>query len=191
MESDLDGLLDSIRTSAPRSSSLARIVAIDGCAGAGKSTLARRLAAGLDGAPIVHTDDFASWDNQFGWWPRLLEQVILPLARGTVARYRRFDWDRHQLAGWIELPSRPETVIIEGVSAMRQDFDPYLAYRIWVDTPPSVRLQRGLERDGEAMRVQWEQWMAAEDVYVERDRPIERADVVLPGTSSGPADFAP
>jgi uridine kinase len=158
-----------------------RIVAIDGYGGAGKSTLARRVAAALDGAPIVPTDDFAGWDNQFDWWPRLLEQVIAPLARGDIARYQRFDWSTQQLAEWIELPHHPATVIIEGVAAMRREFDPYLAYRIWVDTPPEVRLRRGLDRDGEAMRSQWDRWMTAEAAYVATDRPMDRADVVVPG----------
>ena len=160
-----------------------RIVAIDGCGGAGKSTLARQLATALDGAPIIPTDDFASWDNQFDWWPRLLEQVIAPLARGDLARYQRFDWKRRELAEWIQLPPKPDTVIIEGVTAIRREFDPYLAYRIWVDSPPAVRLRRGLERDGEAMRSQWDRWMAAEAAYVESHRPIDRADAVVAGTS--------
>ncbi len=180
---DLAGIVESVRASAGGRAAPTRLIAIDGCAGAGKSTLADMLAAALDGAPVVHTDDFASWDNQFGWWPRLLEQVILPLVGGSVARYQRWDWDTHQLAEWVELPLEPETVIIEGVSAMRREFDPYFAYRIWVDTPRALRLQRGLDRDGEGMRIQWDRWMAAEDAYVENDRPVERADVVLRGTS--------
>ncbi len=158
-----------------------RIVAIDGGSGAGKSTLARTLGAALNGAPVVATDDFASWDHQFDWWPRLLEQVIAPLSCGEVARYQRFDWDMRELAEWIELPRRPETVVIEGVSAMRREFEPYLAYRIWVHAPKPVRLRRGLERDGETMRPEWERWMAGEEVYAATDRPIDRADVVRRG----------
>lgn len=183
MKIDIVGLVDSVRTSARSAAMPTRIVAIDGCGGAGKSTLARQLAAALDGAPIIPTNDFASWDNQFGWWPRLLEQVIAPLARGDLARYQRFDWKRRELAEWIQLPPKPDTVIIEGVTAIRREFDPYLAYRIWVDSPPAVRLRRGLERDGEAMRSQWDRWMAAEAAYVESHRPIDRADAVVAGTS--------
>ena len=139
MQDKLAELADSIRASAPAVTMPTRLVAIDGLGGAGKSTLARRLATALDGAPIVPTDDFANWDNQFEWWPRMLDQVIGPLASGDVARYQRFDWDARRLADWVELPPKPNTVIIEGVSAMRREFDPYLAYRIWVDAPPAAR----------------------------------------------------
>jgi cytidylate kinase len=38
-----------------------KIVAIDGCGGAGKSTLAARIAPRLVDAPVIHTDDFASF----------------------------------------------------------------------------------------------------------------------------------
>ena len=179
---DLAAVVESVRASTRDHWVATRLIAIDGGGGAGKSTLARKLAAALGGTPVVQTDDFASWDNQFDWWPRLLEQVILPLARGTGARYRRWDWDRQQLAEWIDLPWH-DTVIVEGVSAMRREFDPYLASRIWVDTPRALRLERGLERDGKDMRALWDRWMAAEEAYVERDRPIERTNVVWRGTT--------
>jgi hypothetical protein len=47
-----------------------------------------------------------------------------------------------------------------------------------------LRLQRGVERDGEQLRAQWEKWMAAEDQYVHRERPDQSADLVLPGDSN-------
>jgi hypothetical protein len=60
-------------------------VAIDGRGGSGKSTLAARISA-RGGAFIVHTDDFASWENPVDWWPRLVEQVLRPLAGGEIPR---------------------------------------------------------------------------------------------------------
>lgn len=77
-----------------------RLVAIDGPGGAGKSTFASLLAHELGGAPVVHTDDFATAENPINWWPRLREQVIEPLATGGAARYQRdgadvlADWER-------------------------------------------------------------------------------------------------
>ena len=70
-----------------------RIVAIDGLGGAGKSTLAAWLAAEVD-APIIHTDDFASWVNPIDWWPALLERALEPLAAGLAARYQPTTWAR-------------------------------------------------------------------------------------------------
>jgi uridine kinase len=72
-------------------------------------------------------------------------------------------------------------VILDGVTASRDAFRPFLAFSIWIETPREVRLRRGLERDGPHARAQWEDWMQAEDRYVERERPAEHADRVLPG----------
>ena len=73
------------------------------------------------------------------------------------------------------------TVVLEGVTASRRVFRPYLAYSIWIETPRAVRLQRGIDRDGEDARVQWERWMAEEDRYIESERPHDHVDVVLRG----------
>ena len=45
----------------------------------------------------------------------------------------------------------------------------------------ALGLSRGLARDGEEARVQWEEWMAKEEDYMRREKPRERADLVLPG----------
>jgi ATP/maltotriose-dependent transcriptional regulator MalT len=74
-----------------------RLVAIDGPGGAGKSTLATQLSAAAEGAPVVHTDDFASADNPINWWPRMLEQVIVPLTEGRPAHFQRYDWPTESL----------------------------------------------------------------------------------------------
>jgi len=157
-----------------------RVVAIDGHGGAGKSTLAAALAHELGGARIVRTDDFASWNVPLDWWPRLLEEVLEPLARGETARYLRSNWEAKPDAGVEEVAPAP-FVVLEGVSASREAFRPFLTFSIWVETPRELCLRRGLERDGEQARAQWEAWMAEEDEYVEREQPRRRADLVLRG----------
>jgi uridine kinase len=42
-----------------------KIIAIDGRGGAGKSTLADKLAKELN-AEVLHIDDFASWEDNLG-----------------------------------------------------------------------------------------------------------------------------
>jgi hypothetical protein len=56
-----------------------RLVAVDGAAGAGKSTFARSLAAALGGAPIVPIDDFLAWDDLTEFWPRGERGGVEPL----------------------------------------------------------------------------------------------------------------
>lgn len=155
-----------------------RLIAIDGGGGSGKTTLANELAVGLRHAPIVHTDDFASPDNPVDWWPSLLERVLQPLSRGESAWYQRYDWHAKRLGGWVELAPRPY-VILEGVTASREAFRPYLAYAIWIDAAPEVRLARGLRRDGNAAKDQWLLDMANEDAYMARERPADHANALI------------
>jgi uridine kinase len=157
-----------------------KVIAVDGPGGAGKSALANRLAEELGGAHVVHTDDFASWDNPLNWWPRLISDVLEPLARNEPARYGRSDWEGKGKEEWSEVVPA-EFVILEGVSASREAFRPFLTYSVWVETPRDLRLRRGLDRDGEEARAQWEQWMAEEDDYVKRERPQGHVDLVVPG----------
>ena len=156
-----------------------KVIAVDGPGAAGKTVLAERLAVELGGAQIVHTDDFASWDNPLNWWPELIEQALEPLASGRPARYKPTSWGGEEREQLVIQPA--EFVILEGVSSSREAFRPYLTYSIWIETPRDLRLERGLERDGEQARAQWEKWMAAEDEYIEREKPHEHADVVFPG----------
>jgi uridine kinase len=178
MATQLRGLIQAIRSLRAPTGLKTRIVAIDGPGGAGKSSLANWLARELD-APIIHTDDFASWENPANWWSELIERALKPLAAGKPTSYQPTSWGGKEKEPLLIEPSA--FVILEGVTASRQTFRPYLAYSIWIETPRDLRVKRGLERDGEQARAQWEQWMEEEDRYIERERPAEHADRVLRG----------
>ena len=156
-----------------------RIIAIDGPGRAGKTSLAAWLAVELGVTAVIHTDDFASWDNPINWWPSLIEHALDPLAAGVVARYEPTAWGGEARPQTVIEPAG--TVLLEGVSAARSAFRPYLAYTVWVETDRAVRLRRGVGRDGEGARGQWERWMEEEDEYIRRERPAEHVDLVLPG----------
>ena len=171
-----------------------KIIAVDGHGGAGKTTFAKRLASELGGAPIVQTDDFASWENPLDWWPDLIEKALKPLAAGTPARFTPSNWGGPEKAPLVIQPT--EFVILEGVSASREAFRPYLTYSIWIDASRDVRLSRGLGRDHQVRishglqpnpkeaLANWERWMADEDGYVAREKPQEHVDQTIPGDKS-------
>jgi uridine kinase len=157
-----------------------RIVGVDGGGGAGKSSLAQHLARALGGCQIVHTDDFAAWANPIDWWPTLIERVLEPVSRGEVVRFMPTQWSPELRPDPVEF-APAEFLVLEGVTACREGFRPYLTYAIWIETSAEVRLRRGLERDGQAALPDWERWMAEEDAYRERERPDLFADLVLDG----------
>jgi len=157
-----------------------RVIAVDGPGGAGKSTFAKHLASAFGGCQIVHTDDFASWENPIDWWPELIEKVLDPLSRGQVGEFKPSQWEPGAPRELVQVVPA-EVLILEGVTASREAFRPYLTYAIWIEASHDVRLRRGLARDGEDARPQWEKWIAAEDGYRQRERPDTRADLVVSG----------
>lgn len=169
-----------VRDRRPPDGMVTRIIAIDGLGGSGKSTFALQLACALGGVVIVQTDDFATADNPIDWWPDLLERVLVPISRGEVARYERSRWGR-EVDDELVVVEPTEFLVLEGVTASREAFAPYLTYSIWVDAPAPLRLQRGLDRDGHDALEQWRAWMAQEERYRSRERPDDRADLVVRG----------
>jgi hypothetical protein len=167
-----------------------RIVAVDGHSGSGKSTLAARLA-GRAGAPVVQIDDFLSWGDLASWWPRFDRELLGPLLDGRSARYQVRDWVGDEfgagLAGW-KTTDRAPLVIIEGLTCSRRDVADRLAYSIWVEAPATLRLQRGLRRDGESHRRLWLDSMRQEAEFFAADGTRPRADLKVNGAPDEPHD---
>jgi len=167
-----------------------RLVGVDGPSGSGKSTLAARLAL-RSGAPLIEVDDFVSWSDFAGWWPRFERQVLTPLLSGADAHYQVRDWLGDEfgssLDGWKTVAWSP-LVVLEGVTCTRREAADRLAYRIWVDAPAEVRLRRGLERDGQTHSQLWLDWQVEERRFFAEDGTYARADVRISGNPSLPHD---
>lgn len=181
-----EGLLNKIsrevRVKNPPAGFPTKVVAIDGHGGAGKSTVAAMLAKALN-AEILHTDDFASWDNPTDWWPLLIKEVFEPIKSGAkLLNYRRSKWSEDHNPEQVRNQPVTSIMVLEGVSSARKEFRPYLTYAIWVETPRELCLKRGLERDGSNARPQWEKWLAEEDEYIKRDNPASYADIKVSGS---------
>jgi uridine kinase len=156
---------------------------IDGFGGAGKSSLARAVAAAVPGATVVHIDDFwgprvPEWD-----WDRFRAQVLLPLLSRHRGRYQVWDWIRDEGGEWRGVPSG-RLLVVEGVSCTRAEAGVPWDLTVWVEAPREVRLARAVERDGEAMLPRWlDDWMPSEERYAARERPWNRVDYVVDGTA--------
>jgi hypothetical protein len=163
-----------------------RLVAVDGPAGAGKTTFAAGLAAAVRvaGARVaeVHTDDLLDgWGDMLTYWPRLEEWVLGPLRRGEPGAYHRYDWYAGDFEPqWRPVPV-PDVLILEGVTSGRSSIRSELTMLVWVWAPPEVRLARALARDGAAIRAELLAWMGAEAAHFAIDRPAEHADVRAAG----------
>ena len=165
-----------------------RLVCVDGGAGAGKSTLAGAIldaAVEVGTARIVHTDDLlAGWRGLPGLPDTVAEGLIGPLSLGRPGRYRRYDWLRARFAEAHRVDP-VDTLVLEGVGSWSRRYAAAVTALVWVDAPRDLRLRRGIERDGEAMRAQWLTWVEDEDRHFLHEGTREHADVVVDGTGTG------
>jgi len=154
------------------------VVAIDGRSGAGKTRLAEALR-GEWGAPVVSLEDlYGGWDGLERGIDLLVTEVLEPLAVGRAARVPRYDWVAGDWAGPVPL-TPPDVLIVEGAGAGARRAAAFGSLLVWLESPPSVRKKRALDRDGEIFAPYWDRWAAQEDAMLARERTPERADLVL------------
>jgi hypothetical protein len=171
-------LIAAVESLPPRCGSV-RVLAIDGGAAAGKSTLAAELAAAysqppsapasLDALPrmnpfVLHTDDLIDgWDDQFGYWHRLRTGVLTPLGQGRSGGYQRYDWVTGSFAEFVVVPVG-SMLIVEGVSAIAACGDA-LCLGALLRVPRAEREQRWRQRDG-ALSPTELRWLENEEPYL-------------------------
>ena len=155
------------------------LIAVDGPSGSGKTHYAARLAREL-GATVVSTDDFATWDDPVSWWPRFVQDVLIPIELGKTARYRCTEWtDGHPHPGAHREIEPPEVLVMEGVSAGRRSIYATLSHLVWCELPDeTTRLERAVARDGEQARKHLLTWQEFELGWFAVDQTKARADVV-------------
>lgn len=161
------------------------LIAIDGCGGAGKSTVADELTLALGHSQIIHIDDFykpkekrvkvtektpVHVNFEFG---RLKQDVLEPLQNGRIANYVTPKGEMVEI--------KPEGyVIVEGLGTLGVELKDSFDFRIWVDALETVRRRRGIERDSKAWTSIWDEEYLPQDArYIEEQSPDKQADWVL------------
>ena len=115
---------------------------------------------------------------------RIVSQLLIPHTENRDLRYQRYDWESEALGDWVNEPSGVP-LIVEGVYSTHEALRDFYDLRIWVSAPRTVRLSRGLERDGEGARSNWlEVWMPAEDRYIAEQVPHDHAHLALDGSGA-------
>jgi len=159
------------------------IIAIDGPAGAGKTTLAREvhLALSLEmSVNVIHMDDlYDGWNNALS---EDLTQVLLYLVdqhkEKKPAAIRKYNWATSAFAESEELPPA-DLLILEGVGSGDKALLDELAALIWIDIDPEIGVKRVLERDGSQVADEMKKWVGAQEEYFSQHSTREKADFIL------------
>lgn len=167
------------------------VVAVDGRSASGKSTFAHLLQAAIPDCALVHTDDVAWHESFFDWGPLMAAHVLSPLRLGQSVHYRPEAWERNDRPGYIDVSATCPVLVIEGVGSSQKALGALIDVKIWVQSDFKVAEARGIARDiasgingDERESVAfWHLWMGEEVPFLDRDRPWERADLVVAGSS--------
>ncbi len=180
---DVASLVDAITSGEARLGST-RLVAVDGPAGSGKTTLAERLRSHLLGVGVdvalLHMDDlYDGWTGlDEALAGRVLAQVVQPLSSGTSARWQRYDWDAGRFGRWETLPP-PAVLILEGCGSGARGYSSSTTLLVWVEAAKDTRIARGVERDGSQVLDHWLAWMDLEAEHFAVNDTSRRADLRL------------
>lgn len=164
------------------------LLAIDGRGGSGKSTLCDYLTPRLPEYFLLHGDIYfepTPGGPAFGAFndARFTKEIIKPAIAGNrEIDFQDFDWSIQGLREKVSVKISSGLIIDRWLSfALPIDWD----LRIWVNTPPSMTLARGLQRNDsnpEIKRVWQDIWMPREERHIAEFMPQQTADIVLNGT---------
>lgn len=168
-------------------------IAVDGRAGAGKTSIVVELARLLRrrrSVAVVHLQDmYPGWDGLAEGVERCAVNVLPPLLRGQAAQWRSWDWPLG--ADGEERVTEPsDIVILEGVGAGSAVLRAHCVAVVWVEAPADHRQRRAVEGKDEAYAANWDRWAAQEDAWLAVDDVPSAAAVTVTaaaGTHQGGA----
>lgn len=165
------------------------IVAVDGMAASGKTTLAKELSVMFSGA-VIHMDDFflpacLRTDERMAQpggnvhYERFNSEVAERIEKGEDFSYGVFDCsvmtitkeERIRLKGLI---------IIEGAYCMRSEWRHLYDLKVFMKTGRTTQMERILQRNGaEKARMFEEKWIPLENAYFKEFNVESAADIII------------
>lgn len=156
------------------------VLAIDGMAASGKTTLSAALHDAIAQSAVVHMDDFTlPFDRRFpGYFDTLLSnadterfdrEVLSPFLSGLPAGYRPFVC--HPVAGFgetIYIPQDTRLLIVEGAYCLHPALQARCDLRVLSLIDPALQRRRILRRNGEAQLERFmTMWIPMETRHIE------------------------
>lgn len=162
------------------------IVAVDGRAGAGKTTFGEALAGELGAVHVDIENAYPGWDGLEEGARLAREELLVPIAAGEPGVLPQWDW----------LASRPgeplvvepsEFLVLSGTGSGAAANGPYLSLLVWMELEDDERRRRALERDGEIFELHWDEWSRQVEEHLDREQTRGRADAVVDTSGAEPS----
>ena len=170
-------------------SAIAKIIAIDGRAASGKTTLAEDLSK-ITGGGIVHMDDFflppaLRTPERLGeaggniHYERFSEEILPRLRSSAEFSYNIFDCSGMKLSGKRTVAASPIR-IVEGSYSLHPHFGDYADIKVFSDISQESQAERILRRNGVEMAEMFRRrWIPMEETYFEVYSVREASQIVL------------
>ena len=159
------------------------IIAIDGPAGAGKTTLAHEIYLALSlqmSVNVFHMDDlYDGWANALADdLTQFLQYLSAQHQSQEPAKLSRYNWATSSFDP-PEVIAPADLLILEGVGSGDKSLQDQFAALIWIDIDPEIGVQRVIHRDGPGVRIQMQKWLGAQQQYFSQHSTREKADFIL------------
>lgn len=159
------------------------IIAIDGPAGAGKTTLAANISMALSlnhSIQIVHMDDlYDGWELALGdGLTQTLKDLVNSHKGKEPYKYRKYNWAENCFGDVEELESA-DLLILEGVGSGQIATRDRLSALIWVDISEEMGLARVLHRDGDQIEPAMRKWLIAQSEHFTINSTQEDSEFIL------------
>ena len=159
------------------------LLAIDGPAGAGKTTLAAKLHAEyLVDATVrtIHMDElYNGWEDALGQsLTDTLHAITSAHLAGLTYSIKIFDWYLMKFARE-EVIKPTDFLILEGVGAAQKVVRDVGAITYWLDIDNETGLQRVLARDGVQIEKEMRQWQIQQAIHFAKDQTRENCEFKL------------
>ena len=163
------------------------VIAIDGRAASGKSTMAYQLSKILDAA-VIEMDDFflppelrtpERYAQPGGnvHYERFQEEVLPFISAPECFSYRIFDCGKMDYNGKCQV-GNGRFRIVEGSYSCHPLFGRYASLTVFMDVEPGEQMRRISLRNGEAMAEMFrKKWIPLEEKYIENCAVAENADI--------------
>ena len=155
------------------------LIAIDGRAGAGKTTIAARFSEELS---VDKTVEVIHMDDLYDGWENALDEHLTKTLESIVNAHQKKEGFEIDIFNWQSLSfdskrqiNPVDILILEGVGAGQKVVRDAGATLYWLDIDADDGIARVLKRDGNQIASQMKQWQIAQEIHFLRDMTRENA----------------